>query len=181
MEIWKDIKGYEGIYQVSNLGNVASKDRRVINRPSGSMRIARGAMMAPWDNGNGYLVVSLRKGRGRKNHYVHRLVAEAFLEIEEGKDIVNHKDYNKHNNSADNLEWCTQKENVEYSVPHMTKPRAVCRQSNTGEKYISRRIEHGKNVKYRVAIKTIGVDRSFENFDDALLFRNEVMQKWQSQ
>lgn len=181
MEIWRDITGYESLYQVSNYGNIKSSERRVINHRGGTTRIVREAVMNPWDNGNGYLVVTLHNKHRRKNAYVHRLVAEAFIERQEGKPYVNHKDYDKHNNAASNLEWCTQKENVTYSISHMRKPRAKHRPSNTGEKYIYQKISRGKHIFYRVAIKSLGVEKNFNTFEEALQYRNEVMQKWQNQ
>lgn len=181
MEVWKDIKGYEGYYQVSNLGRVKSVNRRVVNHKSGSTRFTEGIILSPCDNGNGYLVVSLRKDGKRKNAYMHRIVAEAFVENRENKPNINHKDYNTKNNVATNLEWCTQKENVAYSVSHMRKPKTVCALSNTGEKYISKRLEHKKNIKYRVTISQIRVDKSFKSIELAIQYRNEVMQKWQNQ
>lgn len=181
MEIWKDIIGYEGIYQVSNLGNVRSLDRRAVNHKSGTTRIVRGAVMNPWDNGNGYLVITLQDKRKRKNCYVHRLVAEAFIENPKSKKYINHVDYNTRNNCVYNLEWCTQKENIKHSVAHLMKPKEKSRQTNTGEKYISRRIYHGKYVSYRVMVRSMNVVKNFKTLDDAILYRNEVMEKWQNQ
>jgi hypothetical protein len=181
MEEWRDIKGYEGLYQISNHGNVVSKERRVINHRNGTTRIVREAVMNPWDNGNGYLVVTLRNKRHRKNVYVHRLVAEAFIKKQEGKSYINHKDYDKHNNAVSNLEWCTQKENIAYSNSHLMKPKSKCRPSNTGEKYISKRISNGKHVRYRVNIRQMAIDKCFETFEEAIQYRNEVMKKWQNQ
>lgn len=181
MEIWKDIKGYEGLYQISDLGNVKVISRRVINHRSGSTRLMREKLMNPFDNGHGYLVVSLRNGEKRKNHYVHRIVAEAFLVNQDNKPNINHKDYNTKNNVATNLEWCTQKENISHSVSHMRKPRAICKTSNTGEKYISKRLERGKHTVYRVYIKSISICKSFKTLEEAVRYRNEVMKSWQNQ
>lgn len=96
---WKDIKGYEGRYQVSNMGDVRS--------------LISGKTLKPSTNSNGYLRVCLMPFR--KWPLVHRIVAEAFLEREDGKNIVNHKDGNRKNNMVDNLEWCTQSYNLRYS------------------------------------------------------------------
>lgn len=75
-EEWRDIRGYEGIYQISNLGNV-----RALKRWNSGRRIyvEEVHIMHPTDNGYGYLIISLRKNTNRKNHYIHRLVAEAFV------------------------------------------------------------------------------------------------------
>lgn len=175
MEIWKDIKGYEGLYQVSNLGRVKSLERRVCNHKSGSTRLIKEHTLTPTDNGYGYKVVYLLLNRNRKNHYVHRLVAEHFIDKPLGKDYVNHIDYDKSNNVVTNLEWCTQSENIEYSADRMKHPKTRCRTSNTGEKYISRRVYREKYITYRVVIRSKGIDKSFPTLDDALCFRNEVM------
>ena len=181
MEVWKDIKGYEGLYQVSNLGRVKSIERVVRNNNFGGERTVQEKILSPTDNGHGYKIVFLRKDGKRKNHYVHRLVAMAHIDNPLGLQYVNHLDYDTSNNSAKNLEWCTQKDNIRHSTNRMRKPKSKCKTSNTGEKYISRRLDHGKNIRYRVIIESIGVSKYFINFDDAVRYRNEVMQLWQNQ
>lgn len=178
MEEWKDIQGYEGLYQVSNLGRVKSLERRVCNHKNGATRLIREQIITPTDNGNGYKIVGLRMKRKRQSKYVHRLVAEHFLEKPSGKDLVNHIDYDKSNNAVTNLEWCTQLENVAYSAEHMKKPKTKCRPPKTGEKYIKYRNARGKIV-YRVAIKQLKIDRSFKTLEEAIRYRNEAVQKWQ--
>lgn len=175
-EFWKAIKGYEGLYQVSNVGRVRSLDRRVCNHRSGSTRFAKGQILAANDNGHGYKYVTLRTKNSRKNVYVHRLVAEHFLEQVLSKDYVNHLDCDTSNNAVTNLEWCTQKENVRYASEHLKKAKTKCRSTNTGEKYISRRIYNSKYVRYRVNIRGKGIDKSFATLEDAVSFRNEVIQ-----
>lgn len=148
-EIWKDIPGFEGLYQVSNYGRVKS-----IKKWDVSIRafVDDEHILNPTDNGNGYKIVSLRKNTKRYSRYVHRLVAEAFVENEHNKKIVNHKDYNKENNNATNLEWCTQKENVEYSSHRMCHPRNA-KLPRSGYKYI-KKVTSKKGVRYEVNIKT---------------------------
>lgn len=179
MEIWKDIKCYEDIYQISNQGRVRSKDRRVVNHQNGTTRLVQGTQMSPWDNGNGYLVVSLNDKREKKNFYVHRLVAEAFIENPFGLGYVNHLDYNKKNNDVSNLEWCTQLQNVHHSIERMKVPKANCRKSNTGEKYISKKLYHGQNERFRVSVDRLRVDKSFKTLEEAIIFRNEVIKREQ--
>ena len=174
MEIWKDVRGYEGLYQVSNLGRVRHLEHRVVNHPNGSTRLVKEKILSPTDNGYGYKVVGLRKNAVRKNHYLHRLVALAFVDNPKGKKYVNHLDYDRSNNIAANLEWCTQSENVQHSVEHMKKPKAICRKSRTGEKYITIQCVRGKTY-FRVQIRSKGVDKNFKCFDDAVCFRTEVM------
>lgn len=180
-EIWKNINGYEGLYQISNLGRVKSLERRVRNNKNGGERIVKEALLNPTDNGKGYKIIGLRKNAHRKNYYIHRLVAENFLKNDENKKYVNHLDYDTTNNVVTNLEWCTQKENIRYSVAHMKKPRTKCKPTNTGEKYIIRIILSDGSYSYRVCISTKKIDKSFKSLDDAIAFRNEVIIQWQNQ
>lgn len=114
-EVWKDVFGYEGLYQVSNFGRVKSLDRleTIKCRWGGeALRPVKGKILIPRVHSNGYL----RVGFGRKKDvYIHRLVAQAFIPNPDNKPQVNHKDMNKKNNSVENLEWCTQKENNVHS------------------------------------------------------------------
>ena len=181
MEIWKDIQGFEGLYQVSNMGRVKSLERRVCNHESGATRLIREHLVAPTDNGHGYKIVCLYSRRYRKNKYVHRLVAEHFLENPLEKKYVNHIDYDLTNNAASNLEWCTQLENIAHSLDHLRKPKLNSKLPSTGEKYIGCRCEHGKHIRYRVHITRLNIDRSFKTLDEAIQYRNEVVQKWQTQ
>lgn len=102
MEIWKDIKGYEGKYQVSNYGNVKSLNYR---------RTKTEKVLKPWDAGRGYLQVVFT----RKKYAIHRLVAETFISNPNHYSDVNHIDGNKKNNHVDNLEWCTRKHNIQHA------------------------------------------------------------------
>lgn len=114
LEVWKDIQGYEGVYQVSNLGRVRSLDRRV-SHPKGGKRFNKGQIIKPGINLQGYLFVQLSIGSKICTKRVNRLVAEAFIPNPENLPVVNHKDKNRVNNSVDNLEWCTVKYNNRYS------------------------------------------------------------------
>ena len=112
-EIWKDIKGYENKYQVSNLGKVKIKENITQRMNMGVLRDykQKEIIMKPSENGCGYLKVGLNKDGNYKNSYVHRLVAAAFLTNEDNLPQVNHIDGDKYNNCVDNLEWCTEKNN----------------------------------------------------------------------
>lgn len=111
IEIWKDIEGYEGMYQVSNMGRVRALDRV---KPNSGGQIAKGHILPQSDNGHGYRFVSLWKFNKGRRFYVHRLVASAFIPNPNNFPIINHKDEDKSNNRYENLEWCTQKYNINY-------------------------------------------------------------------
>lgn len=106
VEIWKDIKGYEGIYQVSDLGRVKS-----LNYNHHGME----AILKPSNRGNGYLFVVLCINKIKTNYLVHRLVCESFLPNPENKRTVNHKNGIKTDNRLDNLEWATHHENNKHA------------------------------------------------------------------
>lgn len=108
-EIWKDIQGYEGYYQVSNTGRVRSLDR-IDSR--GYKR--KGKILVPLVDKFGYCSVHLLKKSKAKTAKIHRLVAVSFLENPLNYKEINHKDENKLNNSVDNLEWCDRKYNMNY-------------------------------------------------------------------
>ena len=122
-EIWKDIEGYEGIYQVSNLGRVRSLDRIVpaLCHKTGTIvdyhRKGRIIRQRPISSGSGYLVITIHDNEQKAHtQLVHRLVARAFVPgYREGLD-VNHKDEDKTNNRADNLEWCDRQYNINYGT-----------------------------------------------------------------
>jgi len=182
-EIWKDIGGYEGIYQVSNFGNVRSLDRtRILRNCYGEYtpRHDSGKLMSGTDNGQGYLIVGLKKDGNRENHYIHRLVADAFCERKENCEVINHLDHNRRNNCASNLEWCTQKDNVLYSAHLMRKPRRKCAETNTGEKYISLIRDHRNPTKIYYRLQAYSsqyrVCKWFATLEAAVKYRNEVMQ-----
>ena len=109
-EIWKDILGYEGIYQVSNLGNVKSLDRDYI-AGSGSIIHRNEHFIKPSKNTKGYLIVRLFKNGKSRTMLVHRLVAEAFIPNPDNKPQVDHINGDKKLNVVSNLRWATNEEN----------------------------------------------------------------------
>ena len=104
-EVWRDVAGYEGLYQVSNKGNVYSVERKVRGRKWG------GITLNPIYDKGGYTTVNLYKNSKSKAKKIHRLVAEAFIPNENNYLEINHKDENKTNNHVENLEWCTRGHN----------------------------------------------------------------------
>lgn len=109
-EIWKSIPGYEGSYEVSNMGNVRSLDRIVLMK-NGRSRFQKGRVLKT-SGGKNYILVTI----GVVNYAVHRLVACLFVPNPQNLPVVNHKDENRFNNRADNLEWCTQRYNTNYGT-----------------------------------------------------------------
>ena len=145
MEIWKQIKGYEKLYEISNYGNIRSLKRNNTN----------GRQLSKNFGARGYYQVTLSKNNVRKTARIHRLVAETFIPNVEKKEIVNHIDGNKLNNNVDNLEWCTEKENVNHawknnlcsvSEKHREVARETCRKN--GKLNTKKVNQYDKNKKY---------------------------------
>lgn len=109
-EIWKPVVGYEGLYEVSNLGNVKAVEK-IVGHPTGQCRRPE-KMIKLQNNSYGYYVVNLSKDGKPHTKGVHILVAEAFLEKPEGKCEVDHINRNRKDNRVENLKWCTHKENM---------------------------------------------------------------------
>ena len=128
-EIWKDIVGYEGLYQVSNLGNVRSLNY-------GGRGYVR--CLTPKCSTRGRLWVELKKAGTKRPMQIHRLVGIAFIPNPHNLPQINHKDENPKNNQADNLEWCTAAYNVKYSVdrhPERYKRGGGCGHGHGAWKY----------------------------------------------
>lgn len=135
MEIWKAVKDHEGKYEVSSLGRV-KRLARVIEDSLGRKRPIQSKILVPFMLNSGYQAVKL----GDKHYLIHRLVAGAFIPNPDGKPQVNHKDENKLNNHADNLEWMTKKENEHYGT-------AIQRRAEKQSKKVYQYSPDGKLVK----------------------------------
>ena len=174
-EEWKPIKGYEGFYEISNLGRVKciQQIREVGHSPNRVRKLFKvDRLLNPWDNGRGYRVVSFGASGVRKNYYVHRLVAEHFIPNPNGLEEVNHKDFNKSNNHVDNLEWCDRRYNAYYSIDNYKRPKNT-QLGSLGEKYITERVVKGR-VSYRV--KMYGrSEKTFYSLDEAIMYRDRVL------
>lgn len=114
MEEWKDIKGYEGIYQVSNQGNVKSLDRYILGEDE--VKYFRKGTLIKFYETNGYLRVNLHKNCKTEKMLVHRIVAMAFIPNPNNLPEINHMDENRKNNYASNLEWCDRNYNLHYGT-----------------------------------------------------------------
>ena len=154
-EEWRDVVGYEGLYQVSNQGRVKSLERKVPHC-SGGERIQKERILKQATTYNGYLLVSLCAGGKPKKVTVHRLVCEAFHKNHENKPCVNHIDENKTNNAASNLEWCTYEENNNHGThkervaKSLSKPVAQCTKEGGLVKTWSSLTEIGKQTGFSI-------------------------------
>ena len=115
MEIWKEVKDFEGIYEISNYGRLKSKDRYV-SRGRNTIRFSKGKIIKPVICRNGYLEYQLRKDGKRKVFLAHRLVAETFISNPKNLPQINHLDENITNNNVTKLQWCTAQENANYGT-----------------------------------------------------------------
>lgn len=130
MEEWKEVYGYDYLFEVSNQGRIRTK----YYNNKGYQKDYR--EIIPLDNGHGYLRLNIKRNRKQITVYIHKLVAEYFIDNPNGYTEINHKDENKLNNSADNLEWCVHKYNANYGT-------AKYRRAEKARKRI-RCIENGK-------------------------------------
>ena len=126
-EIWKDIEGYEGKYQVSNCGNVRSL---MYHNAKGIKRIS---LLKPATDACGYFRCALSKNNILTTYKVHRLVAQAFIPNPNNYPQINHIDGNKKNNCVWNLEWCTDKENVNHALKTGLRKNEKVKIVETGE------------------------------------------------
>jgi len=115
MEIWKNIKGYEGLYQISSLGRLKALEKPRVT-PSGGIGIRKEKIMKVYDNQRGYLQIVLRKNNIPKGHKLHRIVAEAFIDNPKKLEQINHINEIKYDNRVVNLEWCNATYNCNYGT-----------------------------------------------------------------
>lgn len=117
MEKWKDIPNYEGFYQASNQGNVRSLDRIVKqSKRTKGKQLKRGRVLRPAISRLGYVICALSRDNKLRSFPVHRLVAFCWLDNPNNWNEVNHKDGNKQNNNAENLEWSTRALNLRHAI-----------------------------------------------------------------
>ena len=134
-EIWKPIKGYEGLYEISNRGSIKSLEREIGN--NGGIAIKKEAILTPQQIRCGYYRIGLTdENKKRKMFLVHRLVATAFIPNPQNKSEVNHIDGNKKNNNLENLEWCTRGENLKHA--YKTNLRTTEASKNNFKKMIEK-------------------------------------------
>lgn len=159
-EVWRSVVGYEGLYEVSNLGRVRSLDRIQYNPVAATHQTFHpGHIMNGVVSHRGYRMVMLRDVNGkRKNCSVHRLVAMAFIPNPNNLPFVNHKNYNQLDNRVENLEWCTEYDNVHYGradrirQAHQPKNKAVLQFSLDGKLL-------GEYINITSAARAVGTTR----------------------
>ncbi|MEF3886392.1 NUMOD4 motif-containing HNH endonuclease [Lacticaseibacillus rhamnosus] len=159
-EAWKDIEGYEGLYQVSNMGRVRS-----LNHEDTRGHHVKGKVLAGRPN-KGYLGVALYRDGNAKGYPVHRLIAKAFLDNPSNLPEVNHKDENKANNAVSNLEWCTAFYNNTYNGRHKRAGKRIAKAlgrpiyvvSGSGHRYY---FESAKKAAEILELKRQGVSKCF--------------------
>lgn len=139
-EIWKDISGYEGLYQISSLGKIKSLEKKKNNGRGFFIQKEKILKLKLNNKGYNYIVLSIK---GKKKFYIHRLVGKAFIKNPQNKPYINHIDCNPLNNEFHNLEWCTPQENTN----HMVKLKRNIRTEQWIEKIRKSQIEiKGKKV-----------------------------------
>lgn len=162
---WRDIPGYEGVYQASRFGEIRSVDHFVASK-NGSVRISRGVVRVPDETKDGYLQIGLYdKARDGKPlgsaRMIHVLVAQAWISNPDNKPQVNHIDGNKQNNCVDNLEWVTAKENTAHAIEHGLRERSYCSKEKLAE------WAENHNVTQRVSVRCIETQEVFSSYSDA--------------
>jgi hypothetical protein len=148
-EIWRDIIEYEGLYQVSNLGNVKSIVGIRIDSRSRIYKLPLKVLKSQYDR-YGYLHVSLYRQKKVKHKLIHRLVLEAFIGNCPKGNYANHKDGNRANNKLNNLEWCTPSENNLHAFRVLNrKPVYVCGIKNANAKLTDDKIRYAKELRQK--------------------------------
>lgn len=139
-EIWKDIKGFEGLYQVSNLGRVKS---------FWAWRGANQRILNPYTDRGGYLWLSFSKNKKSYFQLIHRLVANAFIPNPKNKRTVNHKNGDKTDNRVENLEWCTQSENNFHAYKNGLQTPGKLVKDQLGEKNLQAKLTKKQVLEIR--------------------------------
>ena len=143
-EVWRDVVGYEGLYKVSDRGNIYSVERISLQ----GIKIG-GVTLKPAYNTGGYLKVVLYKNGVRKTKSIHRIVAEAFIPNPESLPQINHKDEIKDNNNVENLEWCTSK----YNNNHGTRLKRSARTKSKKIRAIN--VETGEVLTFNSGVEAM--------------------------
>ena len=155
-EVWKDIKDFEGMYQISSFGRVRSVDR-LIENSIGHLRRFEGQPIKPLITGQGYLYVRLPTKDGKRNRFIHRLVAETFIVNHKDYPVVNHINGVKTDNRLSNLEWVTYSQNSQHALKNNLTTTVKLSQQNVLD--IRKLYASGEYTQKQLADK-FGVGRS---------------------
>lgn len=187
-EVWKDVKGYEGQYQVSNLGQVRSVDRIVETVRLGKpwFRHIKERILKRKLNKHGYLVVGLSRNSRTKTFTVHRLVATAWCVNESSYDQVNHIDGDKLNNKAVNLEWCNQSMNTTHAFANNLISKRQKEISDVDIKIILEMYDKGltapeisKKFKYHAGTVSKVIKDNHIEYNTRQHVRNDLKLNWE--
>jgi hypothetical protein len=169
MEIWKEVKGYEGLYEASNLGNI-KRLPSVIRYKSNGTRNYPGKMLIQERMLDGYLRIVLSKNGNHKRFMSHRLIAETFIPNPYNKPYINHKNGVKSDNRIENLEWCSQEENEQHAVKVLGKTmvgktypcKILCIDTGITYKSMKKCVEHiGHHACIEGLKKAINANRKY--------------------
>lgn len=174
METWKDVVGYEGLYEVSDSGIIRThKDKTTFTQWHGNRKWKQRILKDKTPNGRDARVTLWKSGKS-KDFLIHRLVAEAFIPKIAGKDFVNHKDGNPKNNQVSNLEWCNHKENNNHAFDNeliKTSKKVILINRTTQEPFYFRSMGKaseflGRNVGYISSL----IQKGIHEIDDYEIF-----------
>jgi hypothetical protein len=163
-EVYVDIQGYKGYYQVSNYGNVRSLDR-VITEQTGKTQTLKGRILKPHTNSSGYYQINLNKNGIRTTFAIHQLVAQAFLDNRSSKPTVNHINGIKTDNNVNNLEWATYSENLEHA--YRNRLRRAVKTNEVASKNYKRKLteQQVREIKLLIAAKSPTLKQIANQYD----------------
>lgn len=175
-EIWKDILGYEGIYQVSNMGRVKSLARQIRTGKTMSYQQLKERILKTNNKvcNSGYETVVLCKEGIQTTKTVHRLVAEAFIPNPDNMRCVNHRDENKRNNFVDNLEWCSQAYNVMYGSLQKERIKVLRNNSKKACKPVLQYSKEGKFIREWSSAAEVERKLGYHSSDISMCCKNKI-------
>ena len=176
--IFKPIKGFENMYEISNYSIIKSVDRNIICK-DGQIKPIKSRYIRPADNGHGYKFVNLWKDNKQYRYYVHRLVAETFLSNPDNLSEVNHIDNNKANNSVNNLEWCNRLYNERQKLKHISGyPAKPIEQIDTNTNKIIAEFESMSDCERKLHMNVTTIHKYIKNNTIKTKFGNTFILKW---
>ena len=176
--IFKSIKDFENMYEISNYGIIKSVDRNIICK-DGQIKPIKSRYIRPADNGHGYKFVYLWKNNKQHRYYVHRLVAETFLSNPDNLSEVNHIDNNKANNNVNNLEWCNRLYNERQKFKHISGyPAKPIEQIDANTNEIIAEFESMSDCERKLRMNVATIRKYIKNNTIKTKFGNTFILKW---